>query len=440
MPKAPTKKVLEDAIAALDSVRREWMRKPGVTAVDVGFKIKDETLTDDLALRVHVERKIPAAELAKSEVFNETGKTPKKVGGFPVDVIEATYGLSAPTMTEPLVLGDQDEEAISGIERTTAFDPLIGGISCGNARVTAGTLGVIVFDRATCRPMILSNWHVLAGASAAAVGEGILQPGAIDGGTQVVATLTRMRLDARMDAAVATLNGTRGHSRDILGLGTVTGIEPATLGTEVIKSGRTTGITRGVVDGVSMTVSIDYGDPGVVTLTNQIHIVPRPPWPAVDYEVSRGGDSGSVWLNEGNNRAIGLHFAGETNPAPNAEHAVCSPIGEIATELNFSFEPVLCPLDPPPWKPWRPIFNICERYPWICEGLFEWPRFPIPRPDPPFDLPFNDLGDIGRMLGLGARQGVGERGCNCGGGAAVADEAALARLAAMIAAHLQQGR
>ena len=94
MPKVPTKKVVEEAIAALDGVRREWLRRPGVTAVDVGFKIKGETLTDEIAIRVHVDRKIPVAELAKSEVFNETGKTPKKVGGFPVDVIEATYGPS----------------------------------------------------------------------------------------------------------------------------------------------------------------------------------------------------------------------------------------------------------------------------------------------------------------------------------------------------------
>ena len=39
MPKAPTRKVIDDAIAALDTVRREWLRRPGVTAVDVGFKI-----------------------------------------------------------------------------------------------------------------------------------------------------------------------------------------------------------------------------------------------------------------------------------------------------------------------------------------------------------------------------------------------------------------
>jgi len=435
MAKAPSKKVVDEAIAALDSVRREWLRRPGVTAVDVGFKIKGDTLTDEVAIRVHVERKIAVAELAKSEVFNETGKTPKKLKGFPVDVIEAKYGLSA--APAPLALEDANEAAIAALERTTAFNPLIGGISCGNSRVTAGTIGAIVFDRATCRPMILSNWHVLAGASAAAAGEGILQPGRVDGGTQVVATLTRMRLDARMDAAVATLNNARSHTRDILGLGAVTGMEAAALGMLVVKSGRTTAITRGVVDGVSMSVSINYTDPGVVTLTNQIHIVPRAPWPAVDVEISMGGDSGSVWLNEANNRAIGLHFAGETDPVPASEHAICNPIEPVATELNFSFLPVLCLFDPPPF---RPIFNICERYPWICELLIREPRFPIPIPDPPFDVPMDDLRLVSLLLGgLGGRQSAGGGGCKCGshGGG---DEAAVAQLAALLAAHLKQGR
>lgn len=434
MPKKPTEKVVADAIAALDTVRRQWLRQPGVTAADVGFKIKGDVLTDTVALRVHVARKLPVSELAKSEVFNETAKADKKVGGFPVDVIEATYGPS----TAPVVLDHDDEDAIAALERTTAFDPMVGGISCGNTRVTAGTIGAIVFDRTTAVPMILSNWHVLAGASAAVAGESIVQPGSIDGGTQTVATLTRMRLDSSMDAAVATLNGARGHSRDILGLGTITGTDTATLGMLVVKSGRTTGITRGVVDGVSLSTSINYGDPGVVSFSNQIRIVPRAPWPAVDYEVSRGGDSGSVWLNEANNRAIGLHFAGETDPAPASENAICSPIGPIATALNFTFQTVLRP-----WEPPIKIWNICDRYPWICEGLFEWPRFPkIPIPDPPpFDLPF-DFGDLGRRFGgmsRGGPQGAGAKGdCGCGGHGSD-DGAKLAQLAMLVAAYLQQG-
>lgn len=372
--KRPTNKQVTDACDALDSVRADWMRRPGVTAVDVGFKIKDGQPQDDIAVRVHVERKIPIDQLAESEVLNnDSSKKDKAVAGFPIDVIEATYGPSA----GPTVLDHDDEAAIEAINRKRRVAPLIGGLSCGNPRVTAGTIGAIVFDTETCKPMILSNWHVLAGSSSAVAGESITQPGRLDGGTasDMVATLTRMELDSRMDAAVATLDGSGAQSRDILGLGTIAGTEDGALGTSVVKSGRTTGLTRGVIDGVSMTTRINYGDPGVVRFANQIRIVPHPPWPQVDVEISRGGDSGSVWLNEANNNAIGLHFAGETDPAPSSENAICNPIAPIMDELGFSFFPVLC--EPPgvsaPAVPVHPLIAaLCMQFPFLCGpgGIF----------------------------------------------------------------------
>ncbi|MEM9606117.1 MAG: hypothetical protein AAGA99_01770 [Actinomycetota bacterium] len=365
-PKRPRKADVDAASAALDQVRHGWMRRPGVTAVDVGFKISDGQLTDEVALRVHVERKRPVSALAAEDVFNDGDGPNAEVDGFPVDVIEADY---APSGTSGM-LDLADPEAVESVNRKSVVTPLLGGISCANERVTAGTLGSIVFDTDTGDPMILSNWHVLAGDTAAAVGESIIQPGRLDGGTAAnrVATLTRMELDSRMDAAVATLDGSRAHTRDILGLDPISGMSPATLGTTVTKSGRTTGITTGVIDGVSMSVAINYRSAGRVNFTNQIRIVPLPPWPAQDIEISRGGDSGSVWMTEGRN-AVGLHFAGETNPAPTAENAICSPIEPIAQELRFSFSPVIQPPQPPAPPEvdiWRRL--ICLLFPSLCSG------------------------------------------------------------------------
>jgi endonuclease G len=248
-----------------------------------------------------------------------------------------------------------------------------------------------------------------------------------------VAELTRMRLNSSMDAAVATLNGARGHTRDILGLNPIAGTSPATLGLNVVKSGRSTGVTEGVVDGVSMSVSINYGDPGVVSFTNQIRIVPRPPWPGVDYEVSIGGDSGSVWMTESGNRAIGLHFAGETNPMPTSENAICSPIDPIAAELNFSFLPVFCPTFPKP-----PVFDLCRRYPWICRGLLRWPRLPFPDPGPVLDPGdrFRRFGGGGSFRQMGQRSGCN---CNCSGRDDFDDED-LEMIMAMIAEYMDRRR
>lgn len=381
MPKQPSTKVVDDALAALDAVRREWMRRPGVNAVDVGFKIKDGELSETVAIRVHVARKKPMAELADTEVFNVSGRTPRKQGGFPVDVIEATYGPSQYS-ADAVVLEDiEDIEDIEAVNRRDRVSPLIAGISVGNPRVTAGTLGAVVYDRRTCQASILSNWHVLAGDTVAAAGEPILQPGRADGGIaprDTVATLNRFRLDADMDAAIATLTGARPYDREVLGLGAISGMVTPALGMNVSKSGRTTGLTEGVISGVGMSVSIDYGGgAGVVTLNGQINIVPRPPWPSVDYEVSRGGDSGSVWMQDGTRRAVGLHFGGETNPAPASEHGIATPIQRVATGLEFSFLPVICR---------RPIVDFCDRYPRICE-IVRLLRIPFPIPIPPVPSP-----------------------------------------------------
>lgn len=388
MAKTVTEKTARLAIDQLDGVRGEWLRRPGVSGVDVGFKISGGKLTDDVALRVHVERKLPLEALDKREVFTKSG-SPEKIGGFPIDVIEASY---APAQQAPVL-------ALEDVGRTERVDPLVGGVSIGNPRITAGTLGAVVWDRVNGSVCVLSNWHVLAGSPAAVAGEPIYQPGSYDGGTaaDTVATLVRSRLDADMDAAIAKLNGTRGYSRDLAGLTPVAGIEHPALGMAVRKSGRTTEVTEGVVDGISFSGTIAY-DHGPNTFHGQIHIVPRPPWPATDYETSRGGDSGSVWVEEASGKAIGLHYGGETNPAPASEMALANPMYKVAAAsgLNFAFEPLFrVPI--PRKRPWEdlrrpvrlPIEDLVKaridpiKTPGLDAGLPLDPRLPVVQPPAP---------------------------------------------------------
>jgi hypothetical protein len=378
MPRKPAQKRIEEATDLLNKQRKEWLGRPGVTAVDVGFKISDNRITSTLALRVHVERKKPLAELAEHEIFNvseadATSKDkPKKIGSFPIDVIEAIYVPASRVVVDP-----ENATAVNeAIDRTGVVTPLIGGISCGNARVTAGTLACIVFSSADGSPHILSNWHVLAGSADAAAGEEIWQPGRVDGGnsSHLVARLAKFQLGRGMDAAIAKLTGDRDYVRDIIGLNPVKGMEEPELGMNVVKSGRTTANTEGLIDGVSLSTAINYGgSTGTVSYRDQIHIVPRPPWPGVDYEVSAGGDSGSVWINEGTGKAVGLHFAGETDASPTAENAIACPIIPVANRLGFSFLPVVnpappteppTPVQPPPANVLRDI--ICRIFPFLC--------------------------------------------------------------------------
>lgn len=333
MPARISKKKLDAAIAELRKVRRSWLRRPGVTGVDVGFKMRGRQMTDDLAIRVHVRRKVPIDTLpSKAEVFSESDKT-SKLGDFEIDVIEADYGLSERTTT---VLAPEQ------VSRRDRVDPLVGGVSAGNALAGGGTLGALVWDRTDGEVCILSNWHVLCRRQGCEAGEPIYQPSLADGGRRpdTVAELKRWRLSKNADAALARLTGARPYTRDILGLNPVAGMDDPELGMQVVKSGRTTNLTKGRIDGVAFSLALSYPDGTRQAFEDQIHIVPRPPWPEQDYEVSQGGDSGSLWINEATGAAVGLHFAGEDTGSITAEHAVANRIEKVAEELEFSFAPV----------------------------------------------------------------------------------------------------
>lgn len=89
MPKQIPESQLKAAREELAKVRKSLLKTPGVTAVDVGYKIKEGQVTDDLAIRVHVRRKLPREAIPEGELL------PERIGSFPVDVIEAEYGPQA---------------------------------------------------------------------------------------------------------------------------------------------------------------------------------------------------------------------------------------------------------------------------------------------------------------------------------------------------------
>jgi hypothetical protein len=70
------------AQAALAKVAGDWMSRPGVVAVEVARRWKDGAPTDQVGIRVTVERKLPRDELPEGERF------PSSLEGIPVDVVE----------------------------------------------------------------------------------------------------------------------------------------------------------------------------------------------------------------------------------------------------------------------------------------------------------------------------------------------------------------
>ena len=349
---------MDKAQTVLAAVQADWLQRDGVTAVDLGFKWSDGQMTDQLAIRVHVAQKKAPEVLTEADLF------PKDLEGIPVDVIEATYDIQ--TTIESEWEDAQLEAAVDG--RGERFDEIPLGVSIGSPRVTAGTLGAKVFDATTHEAMILSNWHVMVGSPAAQAGDPVWQPGRLDGGNQgdVVANISRWVLGP-FDAAVAKVAEARPVSAKTVEDKLIEDVVAPRLGMRVWKSGRTTGYTEGFIDGVMMTTSLNYRSAGRKELRSVLRVVPRPG--SLPTEVSLGGDSGSIWVDEESGKAVGLHFAGEVGDAP--EFALANDIISVTDHLGVIF-----PAQLPPDEPTQPE-------PPVDPVPAEPPVEPVEDPDPP---------------------------------------------------------
>jgi hypothetical protein len=302
---------LARARLAMREAIRSHLFDPNVGMVDFGHPEHDGQIAwDELAIRIHVKKKLDQPVLEMAAALGMTNPIPPCIGGFPTDVPEGRYRAH---VTNP-------HQALN--------NPMRGGISISDEfHNTAGTLGGIVIDRATGAEMILSNWHVLVCKWIARPGQRIYQPGRLDGGTFAnnVAALTRHAMPVNLDAAVATLTGSRPLIIDQFELGAVMGVRQATLGMELVKSGRTSGVTEGVVTAVQGTAKLTYD--GMTRLIREVvTIEPK----RGSGEVSRPGDSGAWWLDQQTMQAVGLHFAGSDFP----ERALALDMQSVLDALN----------------------------------------------------------------------------------------------------------
>lgn len=303
-----------------------------VVGVGIGYKTKGGQVLDVLSVVVSVERKVPAAQLAPSDLI------PPTLDGIPTDVVETGRFRAF-----------QDP--------TRRYRPAPPGVSIGHPLVTAGTFGCVVRRGETL--FILSNNHVLAATNRGRPGDRIRQPGPVDGGTvadeiaELVAFVpirfdeepatcpwaerfarwlnailewigSSHRLQAvrqpvalnEVDAAIARPFNPADVTPAILTIGIPKGVAAPVLGMEVQKFGRTTGYTRGRILQVDVTARIDY-DGRMATFHGQ----------AMAGAMSAPGDSGSAILDL-NGRLVGLLFAGsETTTLINPIERVLQALG-----------------------------------------------------------------------------------------------------------------
>lgn len=270
----------------------------------------------------------------------------------------ATVSVTAVSQADATKSGSASVQIIaSNANQQAQSIPIKLGSSGGNANDSStqgkliyccgGTLGSLVQRNGTF--YILSNNHVLARSDAASNGDAIIQPGLIDAncsasGTTTVANLSQFvnleNSGTNVDAALAQIvSGTVDTAGNILSLGaTATGTtaDPgpphagngitASVGENVAKSGRTTGLTCSSVGAINITTTISYqkgcstGATFSVTYTNQISVTGG--------NFSSSGDSGSLIVDQGTADPVALLYGGSDTDS------VGNPIADVLTALQ----------------------------------------------------------------------------------------------------------
>ncbi len=298
-----------------------------IHGVSVGPKIVSGSITPDQSVRIFVDHKLPLSDLLSSE------RIPKTFDGLPVDVVESPRAYLSQNLAEDL----------AGIFRQ--FQPyrkrrirrLKAGLSVGRYQDRTGTLSYFCFsdDTPTRRPCVLTNAHLLGCFSGGGLGESLFQPGQEDGGCKLedaiakvfrhVPISTEEGVPNLVDAGLSELNEEVEYDSVIHKVGAINGKSLAQEGLRVIKHGRTTGLTKGIVTEVDLDilVSIDQTLSAQALFTNQISIkkIGR-------RSFSRQGDSGALVLDESSGNAVGLLFAtSETFSYANHLHNVEAALG-----------------------------------------------------------------------------------------------------------------
>ncbi len=317
----------------------DLLAKRNVVGVGLGHKISGGKDTGELSLVVSVMRKEPLSALTPRD------RVPRTLDDIRTDVVET--GVLRAFPGESSELGPRD--------RWRPVAP--PGVSVGHYMITAGTFGCLV--RRGEQLFMLSNNHVLANCNQCKEWDPILQPGPADGGGPedriarlaqyvplvfeseqsecqtadwVVELLnavsgwlgSRHRLEAvkigrgsnQVDAALARPLSPNQVTNEILGIGVPTGVGTAALGTQVQKSGRTTGYTQGTITQVDATLRIDYYGPKAL-FSGQFVASP----------MSQGGDSGAAILDM-DRRMVGLLFAGSEAAT------IINPIDDVLSALD----------------------------------------------------------------------------------------------------------
>lgn len=297
IPKNYKSKSFTAEVVRIEKASRPWTQGKGIQGVGIGHKHSVGKSTGDLVLKVYVEKKRTMAGL------NNPVPKSVKIGSMkamPTDV-EEIGKVQAETFTQRV------RPAMPGCGLIHPAPP-----------DSVGTFGCLVKKTKNKKTLyILSNSHVLANEGLAAIGDHIVQPGTLDGGTapaDSIATLaefvpfdfTTATYPNFVDAAIAKVT----RKGDVIDKIRILNVKPqgsssvVRIGMAVHKVGRTTDYTTGEIKDIDYRLALNYAKPGGgkgrVGFRDQVLCT----------RYTAGGDSGSAVLSKNSNKVVGLHFAG----------------------------------------------------------------------------------------------------------------------------------
>jgi hypothetical protein len=290
-----------------------------VHATGVGVRVRGgKVVPDEFVIKVFVYEKL--------ELGEATPALTKSYGGLPVDVEHLPVQLALAGEAASEAPAEATAQAAVPPQRRRVR-PIVGGVSIAPInQFFVGTLGLFLRRNSggTIQTFALSNNHVMADVNRLPIGTLIVQPGpevaptrpgdvfaALSAFIPIQFPTTALPAANRFDAAISVV--TDPH---LIGTGKIFGVANYTpqLGTpvpgmRVTKSGRTTGVTTGVITATHVNgVQVNYGIPGaprIAKFNDTVQIV------GDHGPFSAPGDSGSAIIETATGKPVALLFAGD---------------------------------------------------------------------------------------------------------------------------------
>jgi hypothetical protein len=330
-----------DVRKILDEKRKELLDMKNVVIVYTGTKITDGKDTGEPSIVVGVKRKYPKTllKLMRTPIIPPmiSAKIDKIIRTTPTDVVKAET-LKAPPKTKGL------ESEDNPADHRKKFRPKVpAGVSAIVCGSTACTTTCWVWSKYLKKALLLHNWH--CAKMNACSEEKIIQPSPSDFGNILTDSIAKYDFgdieNPKTDTAISLPLSDEYATMQVFNLGSYKGYTLPAINDEVIKSGRTSGVTRGRVLGLDGSANISY--PDKVRQKNDL---------IVTTSMLEGGDSSSPLLRVVNGviqpELCGQGFAGSSQMSlfVKVSNILNDPaLQHYQLDFNYAFE---APTPPPP--------------------------------------------------------------------------------------------